>query len=78
VGSRDVVIREFFIGGDIGADAAIVYIDGLVNSKIVNEDVLGPLLFAARADDERDKENGVVANLKKTLISVERSRRSIS
>jgi len=70
VGSKDVVIREFFIGGDIAADAAIVYIDGLVNSKIVNEDVLGPLLFDARTDDDAVKKDGVMDYLEKTLIAV--------
>lgn len=70
VGSKDVVIREFFVGGDIGADAAIVYIDGLVNSKIVNEDVLGPLLFDTRNEASAVKKDGVVNYMKKTLIAI--------
>ncbi|SHH94656.1 spore germination protein KA [Sporobacter termitidis DSM 10068] len=70
IGSKDVVIREIYVGGDVGADAAIVYIDGLVSSKIINDDVIKPLMFDTRLDAGYAKKDNVITYIEKSLIAV--------
>ncbi len=43
--SNDVIIREMKIGPNLNIDAAIVYIDGLVDRNLINHDILQPLMF---------------------------------
>ena len=74
--SKDVVIREFTIGGDVGAAAAIVFVDGLVNSKLINDDVLGPLLFDiwrdcdTRRDSDGIRDGNLISYLQKHLLAI--------
>jgi spore germination protein KA len=68
--SKDVVIREFYIGGLVGANAAIVYIDGLVNAKIINDDVIKPLMLDIRIDAEGFRKESVITYLKNSLLFV--------
>ena len=41
--SSDVIIREMNIGTNSNIDAAVIYIDGLVDRNLVNHDILQPL-----------------------------------
>ena len=41
--SSDLIIREFVFGNRI--KAAIIYIDGLIDKALVNEDILKPLMY---------------------------------
>ncbi len=43
--SMDVIIRELKIDINSNFDAAVVYIDGLVDRDLVNHDILQPLMF---------------------------------
>lgn len=40
----DLAFREFKIGSDHSIDAALIYIDGLVNSTFISDNVLKPLM----------------------------------
>jgi hypothetical protein len=68
--SKDVVVREFFIDGDVEADAAAVYIDGLTDTDIINDDIIKPLLYMVRHDAEPIRKGGVIDYLYKYLLSV--------
>ena len=70
VDSNDVVIREFYIGGDVDADAAIFYIDGLVDNDILNDDIIKPLMYDVRRDAVPMKKDGVMSYLQKSLLAV--------
>jgi Membrane-bound serine protease (ClpP class) len=43
--SSDVIIRQMKINSSPKFDAAVVYIDGLVDRELLNRDILQPLLF---------------------------------
>ena len=70
VNSNDVIIREFYIGGDVDAAAAIVYIDGLVDNDILNDDVIKPLMYDVRRDAVPIKKDSIMGYLQKSLLSV--------
>ncbi len=43
--SKDIIIREISIGKDKSIDAAVLYIDGMVNTSTIHEDILKPLML---------------------------------
>lgn len=49
--SDDLVVREFSIGAKAELDAALLYIDGLTDSKVINEFILKSLMFETRNED---------------------------
>lgn len=73
--SSDVKIRQFYIGGDVAADAALVFIDGLVNAKIINNDVIKPLMFKplifdTKIDAGNISKGNIINYIQKSLISI--------
>lgn len=50
--SSDVVFRKFFCGAGRKRKAAIIYIDGLVDKALVNENILKPLMYDAPQEDD--------------------------
>jgi spore germination protein KA len=68
--SSDVVIRRFYIGGDVGAEAAIVFIDGLINSKIINDNVIRPLILSIRHGEEELERESIISHIEKTMLTV--------
>ncbi|NLF26332.1 MAG: spore germination protein [Clostridiales bacterium] len=48
-GSGDVVFREFSFGSGDGRNAALLFIDGLVNQAQINESIVKPLMLWSRA-----------------------------
>jgi spore germination protein KA len=53
-GSNDVVIREFRIGTCKKIKGFIVYIDGLVDKRTVNESIMKPLMLAIALTQQKD------------------------
>lgn len=49
--SDDLVVREFSIGAKGELDAALLYIDGLTDSKVINDFILKSLMFDTRSED---------------------------
>ena len=43
--SSDVIIRDMKISSNSNVDAAVIYIDGLVDRDLLNHDILQPLMF---------------------------------
>lgn len=43
--SDDLVIRKFTLGNRLGIEAALIFIDGLIDKQIINESILKPLLI---------------------------------
>lgn len=43
-GSSDIVFRELYINGDRDLPLSMIYIDGLIDTKIVDDDIMKPLL----------------------------------
>lgn len=50
--SDDVVVREFQLGGKTGIEAAIIFVDGLTDKQVINENILKPLLIEKFPGDE--------------------------
>ncbi|MDP4108582.1 MAG: spore germination protein [Bacillota bacterium] len=48
----DIVLREFCIGNDNKPNAAVVFIEGLVNKDILDASVLKPLMFLSALPDK--------------------------
>ena len=68
--SKDIVIREFYIGGDVEAEAAVVYVDGLTDTDIINDDIIKPLLYEVRRHAEPIGKTNVIDYLQSSLLSV--------
>ena len=69
--SKDIVVREFYIDGDVEVDAATIYVDGLVDTDIINDDIIKPLLYKVRYDAIPKKKDGILEYLQKCLLSVD-------
>ena len=47
---NELVIRNLFIGENSGVEAAIIYINGLVNKDMIDRDILNPLMLHVQED----------------------------
>lgn len=43
--SSDVIYREFSFGQGHGCRAGIIYIDGLINSEVINDSIIKPMMY---------------------------------
>lgn len=64
--SRDLIIREFKIGTHESINAFIVMLNGLIDEKAVNADLINPLMFLSR---DINKDNALVV-IKESALSV--------
>lgn len=70
-GSSDVIIREIFVHCNRPIEAALVFVDGLVNASIVNDNIIYPLMHNAKGDTGKAKDDvDLMQYIKKALISV--------
>ena len=67
-GSNDMVFREFFIGKK--QQAAILFIDGLVDKSLVNNNILKPLMVDVHLIDEKERPQYDIDYVKSTLLIV--------
>lgn len=58
----DIVFRSFFLGNLRDTAAAIIYIEGMVDKTILNNNILKPLMFDATSQD-RKHANGQIREL---------------
>ncbi|HHU63595.1 MAG TPA: spore germination protein [Clostridiales bacterium] len=49
-GCSDIVFREFGIGNGRGPKGAVIFFEGLVDKKIINDNVLKPLMYLTSLD----------------------------
>ena len=64
--NKDVVIREFYIPFDKPVKAAIIYIDGAADTKLVDGFVLQPLMLLANI--HHDKEGDYLETVRNSLV----------
>lgn len=69
--SNDVIIRKFDFGSAQRIHAALIFIDGLVDIALVNENIMKPLMFNIHyIYDEATAEINNIHYIKSTLLSV--------
>lgn len=74
--NSDVIIREFTLTARSKQyNAFIIYIDGMVDSKIINDFILNPLMLKNRANLYDGDQNKIVSEAVTNNITVKRVRR---
>ncbi len=69
--STDIVVRRFMICAKQPTEAAVLYLDGMVDRAMVNNSILKPLMNEADFDNAGEAPAGTsAAYIKSTLISV--------
>ncbi len=69
--SKDVVIREFIIESNPDISGAIIFVDGLVNAKIINDDIIKPLMYDSRRNEKEAEFHGnIMERIKNSMLSV--------
>lgn len=69
--SSDIVIRRFTFGTKKRIQAAIIFIDGLIDKTLVNENIMKPLMFNIQyMYDEAAGEMNNIHYIESTLLSV--------
>lgn len=69
--SSDLIFREFSFGVEKKVDAALVFIDGMSDIKIINESIMKPLMYDTHLFDFRELPvNNTIENIQKNLLSV--------
>ena len=67
--SNDLIIREFLIGGTHGVNCALVFVDGMANVRVINDDVIKPLMFECHDECLKTKDN-LMNHIMQTILSV--------
>lgn len=69
--STDVIVREFSFGQKKDINAALIFIDGLVNTAVINESIIESLMYRSDILNlQRELENGNINTIKKEILSV--------
>ena len=70
--SSDVIIHKMKIGSHGTLDAAIIYIDGLVERNLVNQDILRPLMFHMQTvdNDTEMKHSNLIDFIQTSVLTV--------
>ncbi|AHF06470.1 spore germination protein [Desulfitobacterium metallireducens] len=69
--SSDIVIRKFAFGYKRQIQAAIIFIDGLTDKALINENIMKPLMYDIRfIYKEETSEINNISYIKSTLLSV--------
>jgi len=66
--SKDIIIREFSFGKDLEYQAIIVYVDGLIDTRNLNQNIVEPLMYNTRMVERG--QNAKIKNMEsvKTLM----------
>jgi len=70
--SSDIIIREMKISSNANVDAAVIYIDGLVDRDLVSRDILQPLMFNLQfiKDKVGQKNSSLLGCIKSSVLTV--------
>lgn len=68
-GSKDVVIREFIIETRPHMEGALIYIDGLINTKIINDNIIQPLMTGSPCEIPAEHRQEVLQYLNQTRLT---------
>lgn len=70
-GSSDVIIREFYLNIGRIVEGALILVDGLVNDKIINDNIIYPLMHNVHSSMKEDcGDDGIITHVEKSLLSV--------
>lgn len=72
--NKDIVIRKISIGTQPRIQVMMVFMDGLIDKKVVNLSILGPLLFIQERKEELEKEDLIGSIMEKCLPSGQATR----
>ncbi len=68
--SSDVVVREFSIGPQQSIKAALIFIDGLADVRIINESIIEPLMYKFRLlEKQKDFVDDVINHIKTDMLA---------
>ena len=74
---NDVIIREFsLLAQNIEYKAFVMYIDGMVDSSVINEFILSPLMMRNRANIFDDKQKKFVSEKKIDNVTLKNFKKS--
>lgn len=70
--SSDVIIRDMKISSNANIDAAVIYIDGLIDRDLLNRDILQPLMFNLQLirDNISQNQSGLADFIKSSVLTV--------
>jgi len=67
----DIIIRKFSFGQEPRYDAAVIFVDGMVNKTIINDSIIKPLMYDLHLiSDDRKFEIKDIGELRTVLLSV--------
>ncbi|MCQ1528297.1 spore germination protein [Lutispora saccharofermentans] len=68
--SDDIVIREFAFGNSMKKNGAVVFIEGLTNKTIINENIIMPLMYGSRfAGSEEIPDIDNIDSIRKCMVA---------
>ncbi len=70
-GSNDIIFREFLFGSGHNLRGAIIYVDGLVNTYLVNDSIIEPLMY--RSQNVPVKKDGAslsLQDIQRSLVTI--------
>jgi spore germination protein KA len=69
--SNDVIIHKFKLGSHKNLDSAVIYIEGLVEKNLVNQDILRPLMVYMQMveDDTKRQPSNILAFLQTSVLT---------
>ena len=69
--SRDIIVRSFHLGSHQFTKAVIIYMEGVIDTQFLNEDIIKPLMTQRKAGEPMEDVNkGLLKQIKNRLISV--------
>jgi spore germination protein KA len=69
--SNDVIVREFLIGREQNVKGALIFVDGMANVDIINNDIIKPLIFKALLEESVMKEkDSFIEYITRSIITV--------
>ena len=68
--SSDIVIREFCFGNQGQVHAALVFIDGMVNKTVINENIMKPLIYDTHLIQSQALHENDIQFIRRSLLAV--------
>lgn len=69
--SNDIIYREFCVGSRMQISAAVIFVEGMTERKIINDTIIKPFMYYGRnLSMESELEAGNINIIEKTMISV--------
>ncbi len=77
--NTDVVIRDFLFGHNKANKSAIIYIEGITDKSVINDNIIKPIIYdLLLLPNDKEARNVSIDTIKSTLISVGNIKKSSS